>query len=218
MDILQRLDNPEDGFVERKLEGVSSEDIRKTLVAFANSVREGEEGILFIGVSDVGELKGVSNTDGLQKTIAKLAENHCYPPISLTFQVIPHNGKHILAVRVPPSENKPHFSGQAYVRVGSISVGASEAMFTDLITSRTDEGRLLLQYRDKGIEVVLNQIDPTNYPYGMSRTPPCAVVKCDPYYAVFQIGKGRIFSLPVKLISIRLDPETGNPLVTEHPK
>ena len=80
MDILQRLDNPEDGFVERKLEGVSSEDTRKTLVAFANLVREGEEGILFIGVSDVGELKGVSNTDGLQKTIGQASRESLLSP------------------------------------------------------------------------------------------------------------------------------------------
>src|SRR5688572_3240933 len=77
----RRLRNREDGFIERKPEGVSTEDIRKTLVAFANSVPEGEQAILYIGVSDDGTPLGVSNTDSLQKNIRRIAEGKCYPPI-----------------------------------------------------------------------------------------------------------------------------------------
>ena len=131
-------------------------------------------------------------------------------------EVLHTEARDVIAIVVPPSKNKPHFAGAAFVREGSRTRAATEAMFTDLITSRTSEGRLLLRYRDERTEVVLNLIDPGNYPIGMSRTPPCRVIECNPYYAVFQIGLGRKYSLPVKSISIRLDVLTDNPLVTQH--
>ena len=48
-ELLKRLKDHEDNFTERKLEGAKSAELRKTLVAFANSVPEGRLAILFIG-------------------------------------------------------------------------------------------------------------------------------------------------------------------------
>ena len=61
--LLIRLRDHEDGFTERKQEGAASAsaELRKTLVAFANSVPEGKTAILFIGVSDTGAPLGVKN-------------------------------------------------------------------------------------------------------------------------------------------------------------
>jgi schlafen family protein len=187
-------------------------------VAFANSVPEGRTAVLFIGVGDKGEILGVDDTDSMQKTVS-LVREQCYPPIEgVQMEVLHTEAGDVIAVLVPPSNNKPHFAGAAFVREGSRTRTATEAMFTDLITARTNEGRLLLRYKDEGTEVVLNVIDPGNYPNGMSRTPPCKVVECNPYYAAFKSQAGRTFSLSIKLISIRLDNVTGKPLVTEHSK
>jgi hypothetical protein len=215
VDVLKRLKNPEDRFVERKPEGVSSEDIRKTLVAFANSVEDGEAGLLFLGVSDDGKVTGVSDTDKLQKRIGDLAENHCYPPIKVNSQVIVEDEKHIVGVIVPSSRNKPHFSGQAYVRVGSESRRASEEMFTALITSRTDQGRLLLKYREDGIEVVVQRIAHWNPQNETFRTI-CRIVEVNPYYAEFQqVPAGERFSLEINCLSVRWEASLGQPLVRE---
>jgi predicted HTH transcriptional regulator len=81
--LLERLKDPEDLLTERKSQGVSNEDICKTLVAFANSVPDDRHGILFVGISDKGDLAGVENPDKLQKDIQRLAETRCYPPISV---------------------------------------------------------------------------------------------------------------------------------------
>ena len=43
-ELLSRLSTPEDNFTERKPEGVKREELRKTIVAFANSVRRGTLG------------------------------------------------------------------------------------------------------------------------------------------------------------------------------
>src|SRR5882724_2588775 len=141
--LLERLKHPEDRFTERKPKGVSTEDKCKTLVAFANSLPDGEEGILFIGVSDKGDILGLDNTDNLQKEMRKLAEQRCYPPIRIQSEVLNISGLEVVAVSVLPSRNRPHFTGPAYVRIGSESCEATEQMLTELIASRTDEGRLL---------------------------------------------------------------------------
>jgi predicted HTH transcriptional regulator len=53
--ILARLENTEDSFVERK-EQVQPTRLRRTAVAFANSLREGHEGVIFFGVRDNGHV------------------------------------------------------------------------------------------------------------------------------------------------------------------
>jgi schlafen family protein len=130
----KRLKNREDGFVECKPEGVSTEDIRKTLVAFANSIPEGEQAILFIGVADDGTLLGVNDTDKLQKGVRRVAEEKCYPPIKAhTCKVFEESGKSIVAVIVSASASRPHFAGTAYVRIGSESVKAPEQIFEQML-------------------------------------------------------------------------------------
>ncbi len=68
-ELLARLRQPEDNFTERKSEGAASRaELRKTLVAFANSVPEGRTAVLYIGVDDDGTPMGVSNPDGATTT------------------------------------------------------------------------------------------------------------------------------------------------------
>jgi predicted HTH transcriptional regulator len=51
-ELIIRLKSEEDNFVERKPDGVKRGEIRETIVAFANSLSEGQTGVLFIGVRD----------------------------------------------------------------------------------------------------------------------------------------------------------------------
>src|SRR5437879_2749618 len=99
-ELKRRLSDFEDGWTERKEKGVSTDDIRKTLVAFANSVPDGEEAILFIGVANDGMIKGVDNPDKAQKSFTKTASEWCYPPIKHTSRVIDQDGKHVVAIIV----------------------------------------------------------------------------------------------------------------------
>jgi len=57
--------------------GAGAREFRKTIVAFANSVAEGEAAVLFIGVSDRGDIVGVGSPDSLQKTIREFCERDC---------------------------------------------------------------------------------------------------------------------------------------------
>jgi hypothetical protein len=80
-EIKRRLSNLEDGWTERKEKGVSIDDVRKALVAFANSVPDGTEGLLLIGVADDGKITGVDNAEKKQRQVSKTASEWCYPAI-----------------------------------------------------------------------------------------------------------------------------------------
>jgi len=55
----------------------------------------------------------------------------------------------VVAVTVPASQNRPHFSGPAFVRRGSESVAASEQQFNELIYSRDSKAATLLSLKDQ---------------------------------------------------------------------
>jgi hypothetical protein len=146
--LLTLLSAPEDAYIERKAAG-NTREVRKTACAFANTV-EDHEGVLFIGVHDrTGKVIGVEGTDSLQKTI-RAALDDCCPPIKHTSVVLEIEGKHVLAIVVPPSDQKPHFTGAAYVRIGSESVAASSRQLDELVASRNDKCRQILKLKDKG--------------------------------------------------------------------
>lgn len=152
-ELIRLLKSSESNWVERKPPGVSSEEIRNTLVAFANSVAKKQHGVLFIGVSDDGKLKGVENADQKQKDVAKIAEQRCYPPVKCEPTAFRVDGVELIAVVVEASNNRPHFSGHAYIRVGSETKKASAEKFEELIASRNDKVRHLLREKDKVITV-----------------------------------------------------------------
>jgi predicted HTH transcriptional regulator len=149
--IVLRLSNLEDSFVERKTEGDSA-DWLKTVVAFANSLPYGYPAILFIGVKNDGSIQGLENPDSVQKSLSqKLAQ--AYPiPYCLT-KVLEKEGKKFLAVVVPGSEHRPHFAGAAYVRDGSQTVRASEQQFAILIAQRSSVAYEISKWRGKLVSI-----------------------------------------------------------------
>ncbi len=153
--LIQKLAQSEDGWVERK-ESLDDGEVRRTIVAFANSLPEGSEpAILFLGASNNGRHPGLSDADGLQKKVRPQAENHSYPAITIQMKVfsveVEGKGKEILAVIVPPSPNKPHFAGVAYMRKGSETFRASDVAFKELIASQNEKARRLLQWKDRRV-------------------------------------------------------------------
>lgn len=153
-ELLRRLNNHEDNFTERKPDKINAAQIRQTLVAFANSVPEGREAILFIGVHDDGRILGCSNPDSMQKTVRRVSEQDCYPRVTFTSEVINGNPGPVLAVIVPHSASRPHFSGPAYVRRGSESVVASEQLFNELVYARNSTAAAILKLKNEVVLIV----------------------------------------------------------------
>lgn len=89
------------------------------LVAFSNSLG----GILIIGVSDKGEVQGLSADDirKFNQWIGSAATDLIKAPISPLTQVITIDGKNLLAVEVAKGTNIPYYTqeGIAYIKKGS---------------------------------------------------------------------------------------------------
>lgn len=162
-DLLLRLADMEDSFVERKTKN-DLKDCLKTVVAFANSTPIGYPAIMFVGVRNDGVVEGVENPDTIQKSVSERIAP-AYPAIYTVMRVLTKDDKSFLAVIVPGSENRPHFAGQAYIRDGSQSVAASQEQFRTLIAQRNDKARVILEWKGKEITA---ETRTRNLLYGMS--------------------------------------------------
>jgi len=153
--LLTQLDRPEDPWVERK-ESFDERDVRKTLVGFANSVREGEMAVLFLGARNNGQHPGLGDADDCQKKVAGAAKK-CYPPITYQPGILEVNvagaSRVVLAVMVPFSKDRPHFAGPAYIRRGSETLEASREVFADLIASQNEKARKILQFKGYSVRL-----------------------------------------------------------------
>jgi hypothetical protein len=216
-----RIGNLEDSFIERK-EGIRSNDeIRKSVVSFANSLLDGETAVLLIGVSNNGEVTGLSETDAekFQLRVRRICEDDCFPPIAIrTADVITINSRHVVAFEFGPSANRPHFAGQAFVRVGSESVKASASKLDELIASRnTKAGRLLAaKDRHEFVTVVIpdRALIPGQLPFSQRREWDCKVQSCDAHVVVLDhIAAGKFWTLPLEYLVFGKDPNRDRLLV-----
>lgn len=219
-DLIRRLAAREDNFTERKSEGVKPHELRRTACAFANSLAEGRVGVLFVGVHDAtGAIQGVTNSDSLQKNVRKALLDECYPAIAYSCEVLALDGKDILAVVIPASRAKPHFTGPAYVRMGSQSVKASAQMYEDLINSRHGKCQQIQRMMDQVITVV-----GLSYRVGSNKvlkdsayrhTLECRIESCDAHVVRLKhLSSQEYLSEPLERVTIGWDDEKQRPMLT----
>ncbi len=179
-DLLARLKNFEDHFVERKTAG-DKRDWVKTAVAFANSAPDGYPCVLYIGVKDSGEIEvPQTDLDSLQKTFNQAIKS-CYPPIPYLTKIVTDGERQALAILVLGSELRPHFAGLAYVRKGSEIHNASEQQFDELIAKRNSKAARILQWKGKNITVFVRSAD-AEVLWSNSTT----LVDCNQFYVTAQ--------------------------------
>ena len=218
-ELVKLISNHEDNFVERKSEGVATAELRQTMGAFANTVPDGRFAVLFIGIHDkTGEILGVGNPDQLQKRVRDVCHGDCYPQIDYTSEVLFLENKSVVAVVVPSSKNKPHFTGPAYVRVGSESPKASQQQFEELILSRVDKACEILKHRNEvftvlGISYKLGSNKPlSDGNYREMRE--CRIEECTGHLVTLvDIGSGIRFSEPLAQVTINHDHERQRPML-----
>lgn len=211
-ELVGRLKQDEDPYVERKTQGARS-DVVEALVAFANSVPPGREAVLFLGVRPDKTAVGVGDADKLQRSISEWARNECYPPIAVTYEVLTDIApRPVLAVIVQASDERPHFAGPAYVRDGSKSVKATRAVYEELIASRNTKAGAIM--RHKGDVVTVEEIH--RPPYG---GPPNRSVQeyriegCTAHSVQLSLlSAGTNRSVPLEQVTLSADPEHLRPL------
>ncbi|MEE9159865.1 MAG: ATP-binding protein [Gammaproteobacteria bacterium] len=150
-ELLIRLASTEDHFVERKSAG-DSRDWLKTVVAFANSAPAGYPAVLFIGVKNDGTIEQGTNLDSLQQKFSKKIAD-AYPPIPTFSKIVKRDENECLAIIVPGSAERPHFSGPSFVRDGSQTKKAPEKQYAEFIAQRNSMAYEILKWKEKKITV-----------------------------------------------------------------
>jgi len=122
--------------------------IARSLSAFSNS----EGGKLLIGVRDNGSLAGV-NSDEEYYMIDSAAKLYCHPEVNISTKQHTINGKCILEVDVPKSENRPvkakdeDDKWKAYFRFNDMNILADRVILQ--VWRRTDRaGGLLIRFNE----------------------------------------------------------------------
>ena len=122
--------------VELKREVV--EDIRKEIIAFANS----EGGTLYIGVNNDGSIYGVSNIDETMLQISNMVRDTIKPDITMfmRYDILEQDDKKIISVNIQRGTNRPYYYTKkglrpegVYVRQGTSSVPATDTAIRQMI-------------------------------------------------------------------------------------
>jgi hypothetical protein len=197
-DLLASLADTENSFVERK----TTSDHRgwlKTAVAFANSCPIGYPGVLFVGVNNDGTIQRHDKPPDFEKLQKSVTDkfNDAWPPIYHYSKTLRKDDAEFLAVVVPGSEQRPHFSGHAYVRVGPETRQASEDAYDQLIAQRSSKVRAL--HKLIGKTVHWQSLSP--FAGGANGT----VVDCNQFFLTIH-GENYKRCFPIDWITISFDP------------
>lgn len=152
--LVLRLKSNEHDFVERKPKGQRG-DWLQSAVAFANSAPIGWPAVLFVGVDDRG-VPQCQTTNELGVLIQSVTDTleRAYPAIYRLIVPLNIQGEGCcLAVVVPGSPMRPHFAGQAYIRLGDQTRIASDTQFDSLVAARTSKAWEILKWIGKEVSV-----------------------------------------------------------------
>jgi predicted HTH transcriptional regulator len=199
-ELLLQLKNFEDNFVERKTVS-DSKDWLKTAVAFANSVPVGYPAVMFVGVRNDGTVQTAQvNLETLQRSISEEI-NKAYPMIYHLHRVLrDSSGNPFIAVIIPGSAERPHFAGQAYIRVGSDSKPASEPQFQNLIAQRQGKTYELLKWKGEPINLVYRD-DPKRL---LFKPGSLILEDCNQFYLTYSI-EGQRTSISLSNVNLSFD-------------
>jgi hypothetical protein len=203
-ELVARLTQTEDSFVERKSQTDKSGWLRTT-VAFANSTPIGLPSVLFIGVNDDGEIS--ANVD-VEKTLQAFSDHigaHAWPPIYTVPRELTHVGRSCVAVIIPGSAERPHFAGRAYVREGTQTKDASAVQFAELIASHNSKAREIQSWIGKDI----SWIERRGALGDFNSTGRTIVSGCNSHYATFEMrpagGDLQLSSEPLSRLELSFD-------------
>jgi hypothetical protein len=206
-DLLSRMRNFEDHFVERKTAG-DSKDWIKTVVAFANSAPDDYPCVLYIGVKDSGEIESPTvNLDTVQKSFNREMKK-IYPAPPYVPKIIGVNGQQALAIIVLGSKLRPHFAGPSYIRKGSETIEASNEQFDELIARRSSKANKILTYQGRNVTVINRQPTATGHTYESVWPDTTVVTSCNQFWVTLVSQPGNPgSSFPLSRVEISFDEE-----------
>ena len=152
--------------------------------------------MLFIGVRNDGTIEQKPpNWVTLQlKLMRDVSE--AYPPIYCLPKILKTELGSALCVVVPGSENRPHFSGPAFIRRGSKTEKASDTLFDQLIAERTAVSYEILKWKGKTVTLY----------YENQKSTEARVIDCTAFWISFKAtGMAKIASSPLSRVELSYD-------------
>jgi hypothetical protein len=208
--VLGRLTDEEDLFVERK-STPRAEEIRKTVVAFANGLPSSDTGVLFLGIDNNGRPSGkIEDPDKTQRDVRNWLQE-CFPPIDgFRLCALTVDGQHVVAVEVSASRDRPHFTGRPWVRVGSETTQVlSRELFDRMIDDRNDLCWELRLWEGRPVSVV-EEHNPEVGRRGWGPEMGATLVSINRFYLVYAI-KGVRRSRSLRRVMLERDTENDRP-------
>ncbi len=134
-ELLELIEEGENIQCEFKRKFSTQEKIAREMIAFANT----KGGIILFGVDDDKKIIGVESEKETTELVKDAAQNFCELPLQYSIEYKEINGKEIVIVSVPESNNKPHriqdyksdldiTTATVTIRVNDKSVQASKEM------------------------------------------------------------------------------------------
>jgi hypothetical protein len=206
-DLIAKLTATEDQFVERKPKGDKGGWLRST-VAFANSTPIGYPAVLFIGVNDSGNIAEGLDVEDLMKSFSDCIAQSAWPPIYTAPRVLEKDRRSCIAVLIPGSDNRPHFAGKAYVRMGTQTKDASEEQYRELTAQIISKARELLRWKGRSVSVA-EKMGSSMRAGGMWGQRQYTVEDCNAFYVTLANEAPVRRSLPLNKIDLSFDNQNN---------
>ncbi len=121
-----------------ELKEIYTPDLKKEIIAFFNT----NGGVIYIGVTDDGQIVGVSNVDETALQITNSIRDSIKPDITIfiNLEILQIENKDIIKITVEEGSRKPYYIGEkglkssgVYIRQGTSSANASEDAIRNMI-------------------------------------------------------------------------------------
>ena len=172
-----------------ELKAIVVEDIKKEIIAFANS----EGGKLYIGVQDDGMVSGLDDPDGTSLQISNMVRDAIKPDLTmfLHYETVSVDGKKIVAIDIQQGTERPYYIAKkglrpegVYVRQGYSSVPATNTAIRRMIKETDgdhfEELRSLKQ--DLTFKVAAKEFTDRNIKFGQAQMKTLGIMTQDGIY------------------------------------
>jgi len=147
-ELIELIEDGENIQCEFKRKFSTPEKISREMIAFANT----KGGYLIFGVDDDKKIVGVESEKETVELVKEATLNYCQPPLEYTIQYKEIEGKEIVIISIPESNNKPHRlqdyqsdldinSAIVTIRVNDKSIQASKEMIR-ILRAQTNQSAL----------------------------------------------------------------------------
>ncbi len=177
----------EDHLLERKTDR-NLGDIRRTAVAFANSVMPEHTATILVGEGNDGSVSGLDNPDEQQRKLRRELDK-IYPPIIWRQKLYQVSGKTCIRIEIEYSGDTPHFGDAAWIRQGSETIKAPDSLFQKLIDLRSSKVRELAKWVGRLVTVSWSNAKRSEFvPNWLMME--CEVINVTTYFSTFRITNG----------------------------